>query len=115
MGVSERGRGAILEVYTGNNASLAYASSTNSFVFRPDGSYTGAYKGAQNLQNGRGTQFHGETAQGDYVVSNRGMSLTNRFKGATHDFAIQFEAVKGGRILHMYRGNISEMHLFNRH
>lgn len=102
------------EVYTGNNAGMAYASSTISFVFRPDGTYTSVYKGAQNLQNGRGTQFHGETFNGRYSVTNWEMTLTNRFKGETHKFAIQFEAVKGGRILHMYRGNIEDMHMFRK-
>jgi hypothetical protein len=42
------------------------------------------------------------------------MTLTNRFKGATHNFTVQFEAVKGGRILHVYRGNIEDFHLFKR-
>jgi hypothetical protein len=40
------------------------------------------------------------------------MKLTNRFKGATDTFAVQFEAVKGGRILHMRRGTVEELHLF---
>jgi hypothetical protein len=102
------------EVYTGNNAGMAYASSTTSFAFRPDGTYTSVYKGAQNLQNGRGTQFHGETFTGRYSVTNWEMTLTNRFKGATHNFTVQFEAVKGGRILHVYRGNIEDFHLFKR-
>ena len=93
---------------------MAYSSSTNSFVFRPDGTYTNVYKGAQNLQDGRGTQFHGETSNGKFNVTNWEMTLTNRFKGATHAFAVQFEAVKGGRILHVYRGNIEEFHLFKR-
>jgi hypothetical protein len=102
------------EVYTGNNAGMAYASSTTSFAFRPDGTYTSVYKGAQNLQNGRGTQFHGETFTGRFSVTNWEMTLTNRFKGATHNFTVQFEAVKGGRILHVYRGNIEDFHLFKR-
>lgn len=40
------------------------------------------------------------------------MKLTNRFKGATDIFAIQFEAVKSGRILYMYKGSVEELHLF---
>ena len=102
------------EVYTGNNAGMAYASSTMSFAFRPDGTYNSVYKGAQNLQDGRGTRFHGETFTGRFSVNNWEMTLTNRFKGATHKFAVQFEAVKGGRILHVYRGNIEDFHLFKR-
>jgi hypothetical protein len=117
VGNWESASGAVVqyyEVYTGNNAGMAYASSTTSFAFRPDGTYTSVYKGAQNLQNGRGTQFHGETFTGRYSVTNWEMTLTNRFKGATHNFTVQFEAVKGGRILHVYRGNIEDFHLFKR-
>ncbi len=102
------------EVYTGNNAGIAYASSSESFAFRPDGTYTSVYKGAQNLQDGRGTQFHGESFTGKFSATNWELTLTNRFKGATHAFTAQFEAVKGGRVLHLYRGNIEELHLFKR-
>ena len=102
------------EVYTGNNAGFAYASSTNSFAFRPDGTYTSVYKGAHNAQDGRGTVFSGETFTGKFSVSNWEVSLTNRFKGASHTFSAMFEAVKGGRVLHLYRGNTEEFHLFQR-
>lgn len=102
------------DVYTGNNAGFAYASSTNSFAFRPDGTYTSVYKGAHNAQDGRGTIFSGETFTGRFAVSNWEMSLTNRFKGASHTFSAMFEAVKGGRILHLYRGNVEDFHLFKR-
>ena len=40
------------------------------------------------------------------------VTLTNRFKGATHTFWAQFEAVAGGRILHLWRGDAEEVHLF---
>ena len=102
------------DVYTGNNAGFACASSTNSFAFRPDGTYTSVYKGVHNAQDGRGTIFSGETFTGKFAVSNWEMSLTNRFKGASHTFSAMFEAVKGGRILHLYRGNVEDFHLFQR-
>jgi len=57
-------------------------------------------------------RYVGETYNGKIIVTDWEMKLTNRFNGATESFAVQFEAVKGGRILHMYRGNIEELHLF---
>ena len=97
-------------VYTGNNMGMASASSTTEFVFQTDGTYTSVYKGVDGF-NGN-NRYVGETNKGKSIVSNWEMKLTNRFKGATETFTIQFEAVKGGRILHMYRGSVEELHLF---
>lgn len=97
-------------VYTGNSMGMASASSTTEFIFQPGGSYTSVYKGVDGF-NGN-NRYVGETNKGKSIVSNWEMKLTNRFKGATETFTIQFEAVKGGRILHMYRGSVEELHLF---
>ena len=97
-------------VYTGNNMGMASASSTTEFIFQPGGTYTSVYKGVDGF-NGN-NRYVGETNKGKCIVSNWEMKLTNRFKGATETFTIQFEAVKGGRILHMYRGSVEELHLF---
>jgi hypothetical protein len=97
-------------IYTGNNMGLASASSTTEFIFQNGGNYTSIYKGVDGF-NGN-NRYAGETFNGKAIVTNWEMELTNRFKGATETFTIQFEAVKGGRILHMYRGNIEELHLF---
>ena len=97
-------------VYTGNNMGMASASSTTEFIFQPGGAYTSVYKGVDGF-NGN-NRYVGEINKGKCMVTNWEMKLTNRFKGATETFAIQFEAVKGGRILHMYRGSVEELHLF---
>ena len=97
-------------VYTGNSMGMASASSTTEFIFQPGGSYTSVYKGVDGF-NGN-NRYAGETNKGKSIVSNWEMKLTNRFKGVTETFTIQFEAVKGGRILHMYRGSVEELHLF---
>jgi hypothetical protein len=97
-------------IYTGNNMGMASASSTTEFIFQNDGNYTSIYKGVDGF-NGN-NRYAGETCHGKSTVTNWEMKLTNRFKGATETFTIQFEAVKGGRILHMYRGNVEELHLF---
>ena len=97
-------------VYTGNNMGMASSSSTTEFIFQPGGTYTSVYKGVDGF-NGN-NRYAGETNKGKCIVSDWEMKLTNRFKGATETFTIQFEAVKGGRILHMYRGSVEELHLF---
>ncbi len=97
-------------VYTGNSMGMASASSTTEFIFQPGGTYTSIYKGVDGFNGSN--RYVGETYKGKCVVSNWEMTLTNRFKGTTENFSIQFEAVKGGRILHMYRGSIEELHLF---
>ena len=82
----------------------------NRIFCQPDGTYTNVYKGVDGF-NGNNS-YVGERYNGKATVTNWEMKLTNRFKGATETFTIQFEAVKGGRILHIYRGNIEELHLF---
>jgi hypothetical protein len=101
-----------VNIYTGNSAGTAYASSTSSFTFKADGTYESVWKGAMNAQDGRGTQFGQEKSKGKYSVKDWEVTLTNRFKGATHTFTAQFEAVAGGRILHLWRGQAEEQHLF---
>lgn len=101
-----------VNIYTGNSAGTAYASSTSNFTFKADGTYESVWKGAMNAQDGRGTVFGQETSKGKYSVKDWEVTLTNRFKGATHTFTAQFEAVSGGRILHLWRGQAEELHLF---
>ncbi len=101
-----------VNVYTGNSAGTAYASSTSTFTFKSDGTYESVWKGAMNAQDGRGTQFGKEAYKGKVTVKDWEVTLTNRFKGATHTFKAQFEAVAGGRILHLWRGEAEELHLF---
>ncbi len=97
-------------VYSGSSMGMASASSTTDFTFDPGGTYTSVYKGVDGM-NGQ-NRYVGANYRGTVTVDRWEMKLTNRFKGATDAFAVQFEAVKGGRILHMYRGSIEELHLF---
>ena len=71
----------------------------------------GEYKGVSGDPGGS-NKYSGEKINGKAIVSNWELQLTNSFKGETHVFAVQFEAIKGGRILHLYRGNIEELHLY---
>jgi hypothetical protein len=101
-----------VNVYTGNSAGTAYASSTATFTFKDNGTYESTWKGASNAADGRGTKFGQENYKGKYSVKEWEVTLTNRFKGATHAFTAQFEAVAGGRVLHLWRGQAEELHLF---
>lgn len=55
--------------------------------------------------------FGQESDKGKYSVKDWEVTLTNRFKGAPHTFTAQFEAVAGGRVLHLWRGQAEELHL----
>jgi hypothetical protein len=99
-----------VNAYTGNSLGMSAVSISNQFTFEPGGTYSSVYKGVDSA--GGANRYYGANYKGNYSVDRWQMTLTNRFKGETHKFAIQFEAVKGGRILHMYRGEIEDIHLF---
>ena len=117
VGTWGAGSGASVQyvnAYTGTSAGMAFSSSTSTYEFRPDGTYTSTWKGASNTLDGRGTQFGSENARGNYQVRDWEVTLTGRFQGATHTFAARFEAVKGGRVLHLVRGTAEELALVRR-
>lgn len=100
-----------VNAYTGLDAGMGHAQSGNEILFNANGTYNREYKGVDGSPGG-GNRYYGEKNNGNAIVSNWEVQLTNSFKGETHVFGAQFEAVKGGRILHLYRGNIEEMHLY---
>lgn len=101
----------LYNIYTGNSVGMATTSSSNQFTFSANGGYTEIYKSASGV--GAGLNYYGETNKGRFTVSPGSMmTLTNRFKGQAHEFSAYFEAVKGGRILHLYRGSVEELHLY---
>ena len=100
-----------VNIYTGLSAGMGHAQSGNEIRFLSNGQYTREYKGVSGSPGGA-NQYHGEKNEGKAIVSNWEIQLTNAYKGQTHVFSAQFEAVQGGRILHLYRGNIEEMHLY---
>ncbi|MGB4771705.1 MAG: hypothetical protein WBP58_09605 [Chitinophagaceae bacterium] len=100
-----------VNVYTGLDAGMGHAQSSNEIVFNANGTYNREYKGVSGSP-GTGNKYYGEKNNGNAIVSNWEVQLTNAFKGETHVFSAYFEAVKGGRILHLYRGNIEDMHMY---
>jgi hypothetical protein len=100
-----------VNAYNGLDAGMGHAQSSNEIIFTANGTYNREYKGVSGSP-GSANKYYGEKNSGDAIVSNWQIKLTNAFRGGTHEFTAQFEAVKGGRILHLYRGNIEEMHLY---
>jgi hypothetical protein len=108
---SSSGGVELYNIYTGSSVGMATSSSSNEFTFAANGSYSEIYKSASGV--GAGLNYYGETNKGRYTVSGDSMmTLTNRFKGQAHEFSAYFEAVKGGRILHLVRGSIEDLHLY---
>lgn len=99
-----------VNVYTGNSMGMAASSTSDDYTFRADGSYTSTWKGVDGMVGAQ--RYAGGTYTGRATVSDWQLTLTNRFQGATDLFAIWFEAVQGGRVLHMRRGDIEELILF---
>lgn len=102
IGTWEESSGAgvnLYNTYTGNYAGMNYAQSSATFIFNADGTYTSKHSGASSVY-GTTTVFSQEY-KGKVTVTNWDMSMTNRWKDATENFNAQFEAVRGGRILHL--------------
>jgi hypothetical protein len=111
-GVWKGASGAGIEyvnAYTGGSLGMATSSSSSEFTFRADGSYTSVWKGVDGMVGAQ--RYGGATYTGRFTVSDWELTATNRFKGETEVFSISFEAVQGGRVLHMRRGTIGELTL----
>lgn len=84
---------------TGNYLGMNAVSTSDAFEFRADGTYTSQHKGASG-QVGTMSVFQQEF-KGAFSVSNWAMTLDHRYEGKTEAYAAYFEAVRGGRILHL--------------
>jgi hypothetical protein len=84
---------------TGNYAGMGVAAVSGTFVFKADGTYTSEHKGATGMVGSLNT-FQQEY-RGKYQVSNWELIVDNRFEGKTDVNFAYFEAVRGGRVLHL--------------
>lgn len=90
---------SLYNVYTGGNAGMNYASINDQFTFEPSGKYSSKHVGASSSY---GTTSHfNDQFSGNASVSHWEMALSNRKDGRTDAYHAHFEAVKGGKILHM--------------
>lgn len=102
----------LYSIYTGNAAALNAATFNAHFSFSGNGSYTNQLSGTNGLI---GAQNYSEVnLNGRFQVSDWEITLTNRENGKTSVFAAYFEAVKGGKILHLTdkQYSSSQFHLF---
>lgn len=89
----------LYNIYTGGNAGMNYASTTDEFHFATDGTYRSKHMGAAG--NYGSTTYYNNEYKGQYTANNWEISLTNRNNNQTENFHAYFEAVQGGRILHL--------------
>ena len=87
------------DAITGNYAGATMASSSATFHFYSDGSYTSIHNGATGVVGAMNT-FQQEY-KGTSTVSNWNIVLTNQYQGKINTFDAHFQAVKGGRLLYM--------------
>ena len=102
IGEWDESSGAYVNMYstvTGAYAGMNTSSSANKFIFKPDGTYFSNHKGAFGMVGSM--QFYDQKYNGSYTVTNWDLTATKRFEGKTDVWWAQFEAVRGGRVLHL--------------
>ncbi|CAN5148245.1 hypothetical protein BH09BAC3_BH09BAC3_25380 [soil metagenome] len=102
VGTWEETSGAYVNMYstvTGAYAGMNSASSAHKFIFKPKGQYESFHSGASGMVGSM--QFYSQKYNGASTITNWDITLTKRFNGKTEVFWAQFEAVRGGRVLHL--------------
>lgn len=106
--------GAYAQMYsttTGQYAGMNASSSADAFTFNTNGTYSSNHKGAFGMVGSM--KFYDQKYNGALTVSLWEIVMTKRFDGKTSTFWAQYEAVRGGRVLHLtdkeYSG--SQFHL----
>lgn len=84
---------------TGNYAGMSTVAVSDEFTFESGGGYSS--KHAQGSTQFGVTQGGQQRYTGRATVSNWELTLTNRYNGRAETFTASFEALKGGRILHL--------------
>jgi hypothetical protein len=114
LGTWESSSGAAVNLYnayTGAYAGMNTSSSADKFTFKPNGLYESNHKGAFGMVGSM--QFYDQKYNGNNIITNWDLTLTKRFKDKTEIFWAQFEAVRGGRVLHLtnkqYSGNTYQL------
>lgn len=91
---------ASLSYYYVNGGGYAGATATSladTFTFNANSAYQSDHTGASGVVGNQ--KFSRQVYNGKFSCNGWTLTLTNRFKGETENFACQFEVVKGGRIL----------------
>lgn len=107
-GTWEETSGSYVNMYstvTGAYAGMNTSSSANKFIFKGSGNYESTHKGAFGMVGSM--QFYDQKYAGKCTITPWDITLTNQFEGKTEEYWAQFEAVKGGRVLHLSRKTAS--------
>lgn len=117
-GTWEENSGAYANLYsvsTGLYAGMGSASSTYEITFNSNGTYQDAFSGASGMVGNM--QFVGQKFNGNYIVTNWDITLTNQLEGKNEVYWAQFEAVRNGKILHITRKSYTDLkyHLVKTH
>jgi hypothetical protein len=102
LGTWETSSGSYINMYntvTGAYAGMNSASAAHKFIFKNDGTYFSNHKGAYGMVGS--TTFFDQKYNGSFTVTDWDISATKRFEGKTDVFWAQYEAVRGGRVLHL--------------
>ncbi|MEQ1586040.1 MAG: hypothetical protein ABL895_09195 [Cyclobacteriaceae bacterium] len=102
IGTWEESGGSYVNMYstvTGAYAGMNSASSADKFIFKNDGTYFSNHKGAFGMVGSM--TFFDQKYNGSYTVTNWDITATKRFEGKTDVYWAEFEAVRGGRVLHL--------------
>ena len=89
----------LYNVYTGANAGVSTAAGSEEFTFDASGNYQSRLAGASGQVGSM--KFYDAKYSGRFSVTNWEATLSNFNERATTGFDAYFEAVKGGRILHL--------------
>jgi hypothetical protein len=84
---------------TGAYAGMNSSSSADAFTFNTNGTYSSNHKGAFGMVGSM--KFYDQKYNGALTVSLWEIVMTKRFDGKTSTFWAQYEAVRGGRVLHL--------------
>ncbi len=102
VGTWEESSGAGIDMYnsvTGAYAGMNTSSSAHKFIFKTADQYESSHKGASGMVGSM--KFYDQKYSGKYTVNFWDITVTNRFEGKTDVYWAQFEAVRGGRVLHL--------------
>jgi hypothetical protein len=102
VGVWEESTGTGIDMYnsvTGSYAGMSTTAAANKFTFKTAGDYESTHKGAFGMVGSM--KFYDQKYNGKYTVTNWDVTMTKRFEGKTDVFWAQFQAVKGGSVLHI--------------
>jgi len=95
-------------VYTGANAGMTFSSGGQDFFFKSAGTYNARIAGNMGTMGGSQVVFDNKY-NGQFTVNDWEITFT-KYSGSTTVFTCYYEAVKGGRILHIAKKNAPGVH-----